>query len=173
MEELKADSIEKETHIAHLQEKVLGLTLSMEKAQEEAIVAFMRSNKFKNRLDHYYVAGYKYFRADAKETYPEVNFDSFKTPTATESSLLLTSSEDVNMVGDASTETAQDATNASKDDPNLGVIPLGVYPSRFIFLLEKFYLFNLLKVHVVLGFTLFFLFFFFFLKIHSSTMLSS
>ena len=116
MEELKANSIEKETRIAHLEGKVLGLTSSMEKAQEEAITAFMRSNKFKNRLDRYYATGYKDFRADAKETYPEVNFDSFKIPTATKSSLLPTSFEDVNVVDDASTETAQDATNASKDD---------------------------------------------------------
>ena len=116
MEELKADSIEKETRIAHLEGKVLGLTSSMEKAQEEAITAFMRSNKFKNCLDHYHAAGYKDFRVDAKETYPEVNFDSFKIPTATKSSLLPTSFEDVNVVDDASTETAQDATNANKDD---------------------------------------------------------
>ena len=120
MEELKTDSIEKETHIAHLEGKALGLTSSMEKAQEEAIAAFMRSNKFKNCLDRYYATGYKDFRADAKETYPKVNFDSFKIPTATKSSLLLTSSEDVNVVDDASTETAQDATNASKDDLKSG-----------------------------------------------------
>ena len=120
MEELKANSIEKETRIAHLEGKVLGLTSSMEKAQEEAITAFMRSNKFKNRLDRYYATGYKDFRDDAKETYPEVNFDSFKIPTATESSLLPTSFEVVNVVDDVSTETTQDATNARQDDPKSG-----------------------------------------------------
>ena len=42
VEELKANSIEKETRIAHLEGKVLESTLSTEKAQEEAIVAFMK-----------------------------------------------------------------------------------------------------------------------------------
>ena len=117
VEELKADSIEKETRTAYLKGKVLGLTSSMEKAQEEAIAAFIRLDKFKNHLDRYYAIGYEDFRANANKTYLKVDFNSFKIPTATKSSLLPTSFKDVNMVDDASTETAQDATNASKDDP--------------------------------------------------------
>ena len=51
MEELKANSIEKETRITHLEVKDQGVTSSMEKAQKEAVAAFIRSEEFKNRLD--------------------------------------------------------------------------------------------------------------------------
>ena len=78
----------------------------MEKAQKEAIAAFKRSNEFKTRLDRHYAASYEKFCFDANEAYPEVDFDSFMILTATESSLLPTSSKDVNMVGDASTKPA-------------------------------------------------------------------
>ena len=78
----------------------------MKKAQKEVIATFMRSDEFKNWLDHHYALGYEDFRSDAKEAYPDINFDFFKIPITTESSLLLASSEDVNMVDDASTELA-------------------------------------------------------------------
>ena len=120
IEELKADSIEKETCITHLEGKVLELTSSLEKAREEAIATFKRSDEFKNRLDSHYVVGYKDFHADAKETYPDIDFDSFKIPLAIESSLLPTSSKDVNVVDNATTEIAQDATAASKDNSKSG-----------------------------------------------------
>ena len=77
MEELKADSIEKETHISHLEVKVQGFTSSLEKAQKEAIATFMKSNDFTNCLDRYYAAGYEDFRSDVEEAYPKVDFDSF------------------------------------------------------------------------------------------------
>ena len=120
VEELKADTIEKETRITHLEVKIQGLTSSMEKAQKEAVATFMRSDEFKNYLNHYYVVVYENFCSDAKKAYPEMDFDSFKIPTTTESSLLPTSSEDVNVVDDTSTEPAQDATDASKDDLKFG-----------------------------------------------------
>ena len=127
MEELKADSIEKETCITHLEVKVQEFTSSMEKAQKEAVTAFMRSNKFKTHLDCHYAVGYENFHTDAKEAYPEMDFDSFIIPTAIESSLLPTSSENVNMVDDASTEPVQDALDASKDNPkSRGDAPSGL-----------------------------------------------
>ena len=106
VEELKVDSIEKETCITHLEVKVQGFTSPMEKAQKEAVAAFMKLDEFRNCLDRHYTAGYEDFCSDAKEAYLEMDFDSFKIPTAIESSLLPTSSEDVNMGDDASTETA-------------------------------------------------------------------
>ena len=106
VEELKADSIKKETRITHLEVKIQRFTSSMKKAQKEAIAAFMRLDEFKNWLDCHYIVGYKDFRFDAEKAYPEMDFDSFKIPTATKRSLLLASSEDVNMVDDASTELA-------------------------------------------------------------------
>ena len=87
----------------------------------------MRSAEFKTLLDCHYAACYEDFCADAKEAYPMMDFDSFMIPTTTESSLLPTSSEDINVMDDATTEIAQ-------DDPKLGVMPPVVYPSNFIFL---------------------------------------
>ena len=46
-----------------------------------------------------------------------MDFDSFMIPTATESSLLLTSSEDLNVMDDTSTEPTQDTTDVNKDNP--------------------------------------------------------
>ena len=120
VEKLKADSIEKETRITHLEGKVLGLTSFMEKAQKEAVVAFIKSDKFKIRLDFYYATSYEDFCSDAKEAYAKMDFDSFKIPTATESSLLLTSFEDVNIMDNASTKPTKDITGANKDDPKSG-----------------------------------------------------
>ena len=42
VKELKANSIEKETRITHLEAKVQVFTSFMEKAQKEAVTAFMR-----------------------------------------------------------------------------------------------------------------------------------
>ena len=92
----------------------------MEKAREEAVAAFKKSDEYKNRLDSHYVAGYEDFRANAKEAFPDLDFDSLKIPLATESSLLPTSSEDVNVVDDASNEVTQDATVVSEDVPKSG-----------------------------------------------------
>ena len=104
VEELKADSVEKETRIVHLEGQVSGFNSSLEKAREEAVAAFKKSDEYKNRLDSHYAAGYEDFRADTKEAFPDLDFDSLKIPLATESSLLPTSSEDINVVDDASNE---------------------------------------------------------------------
>ena len=80
--------------------------MSLEKAREESIVAFKRSDEFKNRLDSHYAVGYEDFHADAKETYLDMDFDFFKIPLAIESSLLPKSSKDINMVDNATTKIA-------------------------------------------------------------------
>ena len=110
VEELKADNLEKDTRIVHLEGQVSKFASSLEKAHEEAITAFKKSDEYKNCLDSHYAAGYEDFRADAKEAYPDLGFNSFKLPLATESSLLQTSSEDVNIMDDANIE-------VTKDDP--------------------------------------------------------
>ena len=110
VEELKADNLEKDIRIVHLEGQVLEFVSSLEKAREEAITAFKKSDEYKNHLDSHYEVGYEDFRADAKEAYPDLDFNSFKLPLATESSLLQTSSEDVNIMDDANTE-------VTKDDP--------------------------------------------------------
>ena len=110
VEELKADNLKKDTRIVHLEGQVLEFASSLQKAREEAITAFKKSDEYKNRLDSHYAASYKDFHTDAKETYPDLDFNSFKLPLATESSLLQTISEDVNIMDDANTE-------VTKDDP--------------------------------------------------------
>ena len=113
VEELKADNLEKDSRIVHLEGQVAEFTSSLEKAREEFIAAFKRSDEYKNRLDSHYAAGCEDFRADAKEAYPDLDFSSFKLPLATERSLLQTSSEDVNIMDDANTEVNQDDPKTS------------------------------------------------------------
>ena len=113
VEELKADNLEKDSRIVHLEGQVAEFTSSLQKAREEFIAAFKRSDEYKNRLDSHYTAGYEDFRADAKEAYPDLDFSSFKLPLATESSLLQTSSEDINIMDDANTEVNQDDPKTS------------------------------------------------------------
>ena len=67
-----------------------------------------------------------------------MDFDSFMIPTATESSLLPTSSEDLNVLDDTSTEPTQDTTDVNKTTQSLRVMPPVVYPSKLVFPLEKF-----------------------------------
>ena len=110
VEELKADNLEKDSRIVHLEGQVAEFTSSLEKVREEFIATFKRSDEYKNRLDSHYAAGYEDFRADAKEAYPDLDFNSFKLSLATESSLLQTSSKDVNIMDDANTE-------VNRDDP--------------------------------------------------------
>ena len=113
VEELKADNLEKDTRIIHLKGQVSEFASSLEKAREEAIAAFKKSDEYKNRLDSHYAAGYEDFRADTKEAYPNLDFNSFKLPFATESSMLQTSSEDVNIMDDANIEVTQDDPKTS------------------------------------------------------------
>ena len=90
----------------------------MEKAREEAVASFKKSDEYKGRLDSHYVVSYEDFRVDAKETFPDLDFDSFKLPLATESSILQTSSEDVNIMDDASNEVTQGDPKTGGSAPN-------------------------------------------------------
>lgn len=119
VEELKTDAIEKDTRIAHLEGQVSEFASSLEKACQEAISAFKKSDEYKNRLDSHYAAGYEDFHADAKEAFPDLNFDTFKIPLAIESFLLATSSKDVNVVDNTNNEVTQ-------DDSKIGNAPSGL-----------------------------------------------
>ena len=118
VEELKADNIEKDTRIVYLKGQIAEFVSSLEKAHGKAIAAFKKSDEHKKALDSHYAAGYEDFRANAKETYPELDFDSFKLPLATESSLLQTSSEDVNILDDATNEVTQDGSKSGGNASN-------------------------------------------------------
>ena len=118
VEELKADNIEKDTRIVYLEGRVSRFVSSLEKAREEAIASFKKSDEYKSHLDSHYAAGYEDFCADAKETFPDLDFDSFKLPLATESSMLQMSSEDVNVMDDASNEVIQGDPKSRGNAPN-------------------------------------------------------
>ena len=118
VEELKADNIEKDTRNVYLEGQISGFVSSLEKARKEAIAFVKKSEEYKGRLDSHYAAGYEDFRADAKETFPDLDFDSFKLPLASESFVLQTSSEDVNVMDDASNEVTQGDPTAGGNAPN-------------------------------------------------------
>ena len=118
MEELKADNIEKDTRIVYLKGQISEFVSSLEKARGEAIAAFKKSDEHKKALNSHYTARYEDFRVDAKETYPDLDFDSFKLPLAAESSLLQTSSKDVNILDDANNEVTQDSSKSGGNAPS-------------------------------------------------------
>ena len=75
---------------------------------------FKASKQYTDLLDANYVAGFEDFRAEAMENFPEVDFSSIKLNlAAATSSLLQTSSEDVNVKDNASTQPPHDDPNAN------------------------------------------------------------
>ena len=112
-EELKTDVLEKDTRLDHLQKKNNELSALLEKAKEDAVAEFQTSKQFTDLLDKNYAAGFEDFRLDAAENFPNLDF-SVNLGAAT-SSLLQTSSEDVNIEDDAST--LPPPANAKDDTP--------------------------------------------------------
>ena len=88
VEKLRADIIENDTHLDHLQKRSDKLTSSLSKAKDEAIIEFRASSVFTDLLDKNYAAGFEDFRMDATEAFPRVDFNSIKFPIMAESSLL-------------------------------------------------------------------------------------
>ena len=110
IEELKTDVIEKDTD--HLQKRNDKLSALLTKAKEDAIAEFRASKQFTNLLDTNYVVGFEDFRMDAMENFPEVDFSSIKLNlVAATYSLIQTSSENVNIEDNATTQPAQDIGN--------------------------------------------------------------
>ncbi|KAL0001392.1 hypothetical protein SO802_015173 [Lithocarpus litseifolius] len=106
VEELKADIIEKDTRLDHLQKRNDELSTLLEKARGDVVAEFKASKQYTDLLDANYAAGFEDFRMDAMENFPELDFSSVKLNLggATTSSLLQTSSEDVNIEDDATTQ---------------------------------------------------------------------
>jgi len=103
-EELKTDVIEKDTRLDDLQKRNNELNTLLEKAKEDAVAEFQSSKQFTDLLDKNYAAGFEDFRLDAVENFPNIDFSVIKLNLgAATSSLLQTSSEDVNIEDDAST----------------------------------------------------------------------
>ena len=103
--ELRADIVENDTRLDHIQKKNDELSTFLSQAKEDAIVEFKASKAFTDLLDRNYATGFKDFGMDAIENFPEVDFSSIKLNlNAATSSLLQTNSEDVNIEDDASTQ---------------------------------------------------------------------
>ena len=79
---------------------------------------FRASKQFTDLLDTNYAAGFEDFRRDAMENFLEVDFISIKLNLgAATSSLLQTSSEDINIEDDATTQPTQDEPNVGDNPP--------------------------------------------------------
>ena len=103
-EELKMDVLEKDTRLDHLQKRNNELSALLEKAKGDAIAEFQASKQFTDLLDENYAAGFEDFRLDAAENFPNLDFSSINLNLGdATSSLIQTSSEDVNIEDDAST----------------------------------------------------------------------
>ena len=103
-EELKTDVLEKDTRLDHLQKKNNELNTLLEKAKGDTVAEFQASKRFTDLLDKNYTAGFKDFRLDAAKNFPNLDFSTIKLNLgAATSSLLQTSSEDVNIEDNAST----------------------------------------------------------------------
>ena len=77
---------------------------------------FRASKQFTDLLDTNYAISLEDFRMDVEEHFPKVDFSSIKLNIGAASSLLQTSSEDVNIKDDATTQPAL-------DDPTFGDNP--------------------------------------------------
>ena len=103
-EELKTDVLEKDTHLDHLQKRNNELNALLERAKGDAVAEFQVSKQFTDLLDKNYAAGFEDFRLNAAENFPNLDFSVIKLNLgAATSSLLQTSSEDMNIEDDAST----------------------------------------------------------------------
>ena len=112
VEELRDDVVKKVTCLDHLQKRNDELSTLLTKAKEDIVVEFRAAKKFNDLLDTNYAVSLENFRMDAIETFPEVDFSSIKLNRAVAtSSLIQTSSKDINVEDDATTQPAQDIEN--------------------------------------------------------------
>ena len=101
--ELRTDVLEKDTRLDHLQKRNNELSALLKKAKGDTVAEFQASKQFTDLLDKNYATGFEDFRLDATENFPNLEFSSIKLNLgATTSSLIQTSSKDVNIEDDAS-----------------------------------------------------------------------
>ena len=103
VEKLKAHIVEKDTRLDHLQKKNDELNTFLENAKKDTIEEFKTSSKFIDLLDRNYAVGFEDFCMDVMD-FPRVDFSSIKLNIGAASSLLQTSSEDLNIEDDATTQ---------------------------------------------------------------------
>ena len=86
---MRADAVEEDTCLDHLQKKNDELINLLSKAKEDAVVEFKASKQYTNLLDANYAAGFEDFIMDAMENFLEVDFSSIKLNLAAATSLSL------------------------------------------------------------------------------------
>ena len=112
VEELKVDVVEKDTRLDHLQKRNDELSTLLTKEKEDVVMEFRASKQFTVLLDTNYAVGFEDFRMDAIENFLEVDFSSIKLNLiVAASSHIQTSSEDINIEDDVTTQLAQDVEN--------------------------------------------------------------
>ena len=118
VEELKTNAIEKDTRLDHLQKRNDELSTLLEKAKGDEVAEFKASKQYTDLLDTNDTMGFEDFRIEAMENCLEVDFSSIKLNLGgvATSSFLQTSSEDINIEDDATTQPVQ-------DDPNVDTPP--------------------------------------------------
>ena len=118
VEELKANAVEKDTRLDHLQRENDELSTLLSNATVDAVAEFKSSTEYTKLLDANYAAGFEDFRMEAMENFPEVDFSSIKLNlAAATSSLLQASSEDANVEDDATTLPPKDDPKANAPPP--------------------------------------------------------
>ena len=78
VEELKADTIKKDTRLDHLQKRNDELSALLSKEKKDVVVEFKAFKQLTDLLDTNYAASFENFRMDAIENFPEVDFSSIK-----------------------------------------------------------------------------------------------
>ena len=118
IEELKANAIEKDTRLDHLQKRSDELCTLLGEAKEVAIKEFKASNEFTVLSDRNYATSFEDFRMDILEHFPRKDFNTIKLCVTVESFLLQMSSEEINVKDDASTQPAMDNTKFGDNAPS-------------------------------------------------------
>ena len=118
VEELKAEAVEKDTRLDHLQRENDELSTLLSNTTVDAVAEFKSSTEYTKLLDANYAASFENFRMEAMENFPEVDFSSIKLNlAAATSSLLQASSEDANVEDDATTLPPKDDPKANAPPP--------------------------------------------------------
>ena len=118
VEELKAEAVEKDTRLDHLQRENDELSTLLSNATVDAVAEFKSSTEYTKLLDANYAASFENFRMEAMENFTEVDFSSIKLNlAAATSSLLQASSEDANVEDDATTLPPKDNPKANAPPP--------------------------------------------------------
>ena len=89
VKKLKADVVENDTCLDHLQKRNDELSTLLNKAKKDTLAEFRAFKQFTDLLDTNYTAGFEDFRMDAIKNIPEVNFSSIKLNIGAATSSLL------------------------------------------------------------------------------------